>query len=178
MFGIHHNNSDRKRLNVLVRLVSYLLVQYTLLFLLIIFKPAKCLNVLHQLHVFSSITNKMQHYTIYLFRISVKFSTCFRRFLRPSSGAQNSIYSNGYFVKTLLLPTSVVEEVEPSLTKYPILYIQFWAPDDGRRNRLKHVEHFTEINKLCNVASCWLYLEKLLRCADPWTSNVILSFPH
>jgi hypothetical protein len=25
--------------------------------------------------------------------------------------------------------------------------------------RLKHVEHFTEINKLCNVASRWLYLE-------------------
>jgi hypothetical protein len=35
----------------------------------------------------------------------------------------------------------------------------FWAPDDGRSNRLKHIEHFTEINKLCNVASCWLYLE-------------------
>ena len=28
----------------------------------------------------------------------------------------------------------------------------FWAHDDGRRNRLKHVEYFTEINKLCNVA--------------------------
>ena len=35
----------------------------------------------------------------------------------------------------------------------------FWAPDDGLRNRLKHVEHFTEINKLCNVVSCWLYLK-------------------
>jgi hypothetical protein len=33
----------------------------------------------------------------------------------------------------------------------------FWAPDDGQRNRLKHVEHFAEINELCNVASCWLY---------------------
>ena len=45
------------------------------------------------------------------------------------------------------------------LTNYPMVYIQFWAPDDGRRNRLKHVEHFTEINKLCNAASCWLYLK-------------------
>lgn len=45
VFGIHHNNSDRKRLNVFVHLVSYLFVQYTLLFRLIIFKPAKCLNV-------------------------------------------------------------------------------------------------------------------------------------
>ena len=35
----------------------------------------------------------------------------------------------------------------------------FWTPDDGWRNHLKHVEHFTEINKLCNVASCWLYLK-------------------
>ena len=39
-----------------------------------------------------------------------------------------------------------------------MLYIQFSAPDDGRRNRLKHAEHFTEINELCDVASCWLYL--------------------
>ena len=35
----------------------------------------------------------------------------------------------------------------------------FWTPDDGRKKRLKHVEHFTEINKLFNVASYWLYLE-------------------
>ena len=35
--------------------------------------------------------------------------------------------------------------------------MQFWAPDDGRKTRLKHVERFTEINILWNVASCWLY---------------------
>ena len=35
----------------------------------------------------------------------------------------------------------------------------FWAPDDGRRSRLKHVAHFTEINKLRNVASRWFYLK-------------------
>ena len=35
-----------------------------------------------------------------------------------------------------------------------------WAPDDGRKTRLKHVERLTEINKLCNVASCWLYSAK------------------
>ena len=46
------------------------------------------------------------------------------------------------------------------LTKYPMLYIQFWAPDDGRRNRLKHVEYITKKkNYLCNVAFCWLYLK-------------------
>jgi len=28
------------------------------------------------------------------------------------------------------------------------LYVQFLAPDDGRKTRLKHVERLTEINKL------------------------------
>ena len=38
-----------------------------------------------------------------------------------------------------------------------LLHVQFCAPDDGRRNRLKHVEYFVEINKLRKDASCWLY---------------------
>ena len=29
-------------------------------------------------------------------------------------------------------------------------------------------------NKLCNVASCWLYLKIRLRCMDQWTSNSVL----
>jgi hypothetical protein len=57
-----------------------------------------------------------------------------------------------------------------------MLYIQFWVPGDGWRYRLKHVEHFTEINKLCNVASCWLYLEIYLRCTDLLTSDIWNSF--
>jgi hypothetical protein len=40
--------------------------------------------------------------------------------------------------------------------------VQICAPDDGRRNRLKHVEQFVEINKSRNVASCWLYIGKSL----------------
>jgi hypothetical protein len=31
--------------------------------------------------------------------------------------------------------------------QYLTLYVQFCVPDDGRRNRLKHVEQFIEINK-------------------------------
>jgi len=32
---------------------------------------------------------------------------------------------------------------------------------DGK-NRLKHVQRLTEINKLSNVASCWLYSANIL----------------
>jgi hypothetical protein len=31
------------------------------------------------------------------------------------------------------------------------------APDDWWKYHLKHVEQFPDINKLCNVASCWIY---------------------
>ena len=32
------------------------------------------------------------------------------------------------------------------------------APDDRWWYHLKHVEQFPDINKLCNVASCWIYI--------------------
>jgi hypothetical protein len=31
------------------------------------------------------------------------------------------------------------------------------APDDGWNYHPKHVERFPDINKLCNVVSCWMY---------------------
>jgi hypothetical protein len=31
------------------------------------------------------------------------------------------------------------------------------APDDGWNYHPKHVEQFPDINKLCNVSSCWMY---------------------
>jgi hypothetical protein len=65
-----------------------------------------------------------------------------------------------------------LRQVSVTPDKYPMLCIQFWAPDDGRRTRLKRVEHFTEINTLCNVATCWLYLKIHLRCTDPWKWKV------
>jgi len=45
--------------------------------------------------------------------------------------------------------------------------VQFYAPDDGRKTRLKHVGRLTEINKLWNIASCWLYSENILAMHGP-----------
>ena len=88
--------------------------------------------------------------------ISVRRCTCFRRFFRPSSGAQNCTYSVRYLSH-----------------QYPTLYLQFWAPDDRRNTRLKHIERLTEINKLWNVASFWLYSANILAMHGPM--NVKLS---
>jgi hypothetical protein len=35
-------------------------------------------------------------------------------------------------------------------------------PDDGWKYHPKHVEQFPDINKMCNVASCWIYIGILL----------------
>ena len=43
------------------------------------------------------------------------------------------------------------------------------APDDGLRYHPKHVEQFPEINKLCNFASCWIYIRIYFRCTGPLT---------
>jgi hypothetical protein len=32
----------------------------------------------------------------------------------------------------------------------------------GGKSHPKHVEQFPDINKMCNVASCWIYIERLL----------------
>jgi hypothetical protein len=54
------------------------------------------------------------------------------------------------YVELLLLLTAILSELElthasckkqKNLDKYPMLCIQLWVPDDGRKNRLKHLEH-------------------------------------
>ena len=52
-----------------------------------------------------------------------------------------------------------------------MMYVQFCAPDDGRKTCLKHVECLTEIN-LRNVASCWLYSENISAMHGPMNVKV------
>ena len=82
--------------------------------------------------------------------VSVGRATCFRWFFRPSSGAQNCTY------RPILLPAAS-RPTRLAAGSSIGLYVQFWAPDDGWKNRLKHVARPTEIHKLWNVACCWLY---------------------
>jgi len=88
--------------------------------------------------------------------ISVRRSTCFRQFFRPSSGDQNCTYCIRYLSD-----------------EYTDAVCAIWAPDGGRKNRLKHVEHPTEINKLWNVASCWLYSVNILKMHRPMKVKLI-----
>jgi hypothetical protein len=77
-----------------------------------------------------SISNKMQHHTVYLYLETA---------LHVSGGTSThhqeliQLYLQQLvFVTPLLLSDAIVEGVEP-------------------------VEQFPDINKLCDVASCWIY---------------------
>jgi len=73
-----------------------------------------------------STTNKMQSFTVYFCKTLYMFQTGFLSIIRSS----NCTYSVRY-----------------RSDKHRTLYVHFWTPDDGRKNRLKHVERLTEIDR-------------------------------
>jgi len=83
--------------------------------------------------------------------ILVKRSTCFGRPFRPSSGAQNCVYSDGISqtaAATCCYRSSYSSPIAAAVWHTPLLYTLFWAPDDGRKEGPKHVVRFTRINNL------------------------------
>ena len=71
----------------------------------------------------------MQRFPVYFCKTLYMFQTGFSPIIRSSKlNIQRQV-----FVRPILLPASLT------------LYVQFWAPDDGRETRLKHVVCVTEI---------------------------------
>ena len=82
------------------------------------------------------------------------------------------MYTASGTVKPLLLRAAIVEELElgssnsstraaassNDLTLTDAVVTVVCAPDDGWRYHPKHVEQFTDVNILCNVASCWIFV--------------------
>jgi hypothetical protein len=95
-------------------------------------------------------TNQM-HLFIKLF-ILAKHSTYFGRSFRPSSGVQDCTYSNRHMSNNCCY-FLLAQPFDICL----LLYVQSWAPDDGRKDRPKYVECFARINNLIN-RSIWLVL--------------------
>ena len=58
---------------------------------------------------------------------------------------QRQVLSNKYCC--LLLSWMRWKGVPSHPRQYLTLHVKFFAPDDGRRNRLKHVEQFIEMNR-------------------------------
>ena len=111
----------------------------------------------------------MLRYTVYLYlenalHISGGFSTHHQE--------HTQLYiQHLVLVRPLLLPVAIVEGLELQSNSNPstIAAGSSWqvsdavdtvvcSPDDGSRHHPKHLVQFPDINKLCKVASCWIYI--------------------
>ena len=99
--------------------------------------------------------------------ISGNWSTCFGWQLIPSSGAHTTVSTASGICQNV---TATCRQRQVAVTVLQItdaVDIVVCAPDDGWRYHPKHVEQFPDINKLCKVASCWIYIGIYLRFTDP-----------
>jgi len=74
-------------------------------------------------------------------------STCFGRSFRPSSGVQGCTYSNRHLSKQ-----NTADCLQASRQQYLsdiclLQYAQSLTPDDGRKDRPKHVHSYSKKNK-------------------------------
>jgi hypothetical protein len=108
--------------------------------------------------------------------MSVNSSTCFGLYLHPSSGAHVTVSAASGICETV---TATCSELQSRSRQAAVTVLQMpdavdtvtWAPDDGWRYHPKHVELFTDINKLYIVASRWIIIDIYSRCTEPWTWN-------
>jgi hypothetical protein len=128
--------------------------------------------------IFQYISNQMKRYTFYLY-----LETALHISGGTSTHHQESIQlylQHLVFVTPLLLSAAIVEELEPvwaccgwrtppTAHSDRQIAVTVWqipgavdtvvcSPDDGWKYHPKHVEQFPDINKLCNVASCSIYM--------------------
>jgi hypothetical protein len=140
-----------------------------------------------------------QDATLHNLFITGNCSTCFGWYFHPSSGAHTTLSKAsgichtvtaicsyrgrvGTVLSVLLLAYATHSTLKPlpTLPRKRQIAVTVWqipdavdtvvcVSDDGWKYHPKHVEQFSDINKLCDVASCWIYtyIGIYLRCTDP-----------
>jgi len=118
-----------------------------------------------------------QDATFHTFFISVRRSTCFRQVFRPSSGAQNCTYSvrhlSDQYCYLLLAWLTAGSSIGPTNAWRCMCSFELLMTD--WKTCLKHVERLTEIKKLWNVASCWLYSANILAMHGPMNVKLTVT---
>jgi hypothetical protein len=100
--------------------------------------------------------------------ISGNCSTCFGWYFHSSSGAHTTVSTAYGICHTVTLICRYRGRVGTGLIVLWVAYATHSTlkpvpiDDDGWKYHPKHVEHFPDINKLCKVPSCWIYIGILL----------------
>jgi len=125
------------------------------------------------------------------FILSGNCSTCFGWYHHPSSGVQTTLCTAsgichtvtatcryrgrvGTGLSVLWLAYATRSTLKPAggsngvtnirCCKYSCLHSWWWVVVPPETCRA-----VSRYNKLCNVASCWIYIKIFLQCTDPWT---------
>ena len=117
---------------------------------------------------FQYISNKMQHYTVYcIWKLLYMFRVVPPPIIRS---AYNCIYSVWYLShRYCYLPLAAGSSNGVTNTRhcrYSCMRSWWWVGVPPETCRA-----VSSYNKMCNVASCWIYIGIFLWCTDPWTLN-------
>jgi hypothetical protein len=126
--------------------------------------------ILNIYHCFSPIYIQ-QDATLHSLITSGNWSTCFGWYHHPSSGAHRTVSTASGICRTVITICryrgggGTPKELQiPDAVDTVVC-----CPDDGWRYHPKHVEQFSDMNVLCNNASCWIYIGIYLRRTYTWT---------
>jgi hypothetical protein len=121
-------------------------------------QTAASFNIYGSMHCKSVPIYIQQDATLHSLFISGDCSTCFGWYYHPTSGAQTTVSTASGICHTV---TAAVWQIPDAVDT--VVY----APDDGWRYHPKHVEQSPDINKLCSIASSWIYVGIMLLLSKP-----------
>jgi hypothetical protein len=129
-------------------------------------------------------TNRRTYFTNLFFS---RNSTCFGKFLCPSSGVLHCTFGTGIRHAGLMTAFKHDQDGTKAFIKpvwqIPVPNVQWKTPDDGRRNCQKHVE-FLNKNKFGKLVRLLVLLKRLYNFSIRWQflcpvpCSIVSDLPH
>jgi hypothetical protein len=133
-------------------------------------------SIIRKFNVYGSVHRKyiliyiQQDATLHSLFTSENCSTCFWWYFHPLSGEHKLYLQHLVFVRlrhpqhtqTGSNSSTIAADISNGVTNTRCCRYSLCAPDNGWKYHLKHVKQFPDINKLCNIVSCWIYIGIIL----------------
>jgi hypothetical protein len=132
----------------------------------------------HGIYHLFQYTYIQQDATLHSLFISGNCSTCFGWYLHPSSGANTTVSTVSVICHIVIATCRLTAGSSNGVTntrccRYSCMRSWWWVKVPPKTCRA-----VSRYNKLCKVASCWIYIGIYLRCMDPKTLNLKKVFTN